>query len=150
MAAEFKHWQLTKDAEAILWLTLDRADSRVNSINVEIIQELNETIQNEILLENANLIFNQIIEKKINLKKHFKSVNCGIIYNSQNAILFEISNSIKIGDFECNFSQYSGNVFINSHIFGISAINDTYLDLEHLNGRKKIIQFIKGIEALNK
>lgn len=41
----YKHWDLQRDSEAILWLGLDRKDTTVNSINEEILDELNSLLQ---------------------------------------------------------------------------------------------------------
>ena len=38
---DYKHWQLETDSDNILWLTLERADSRVNSLNAEVLHEFN-------------------------------------------------------------------------------------------------------------
>lgn len=41
---EFQHWQLEKDQDHILWLTLDRNDSHVNTLNREVLEEFNEVL----------------------------------------------------------------------------------------------------------
>jgi hypothetical protein len=105
--------------------------------------------KDSLLLENANLILNQIIEGKVKVKDKLKNSKVNIIYDTDNAILYEITNGFEIGDLDFQFTQYIGNVFINNHIFGISAINNTDKELGYKNGRNRIIQFIKGIEVLN-
>lgn len=42
----FRHWHLKKDEDQILWLAFDRADATVNTINPEVLQELNQIIEN--------------------------------------------------------------------------------------------------------
>lgn len=38
--SEYKHWRLETDQHGITWLTIDRCDSRVNSLNKDILEEL--------------------------------------------------------------------------------------------------------------
>ncbi|MGL6030186.1 MAG: enoyl-CoA hydratase-related protein, partial [Legionella sp.] len=40
----YKHWQLQKDSDNILWLGLDRAEAEVNTINEEVLDELNSLL----------------------------------------------------------------------------------------------------------
>lgn len=40
----YKHWDLKRDSDNILWLGLDRKDTSVNSINEEILDELNSLL----------------------------------------------------------------------------------------------------------
>jgi 3-hydroxyacyl-CoA dehydrogenase/enoyl-CoA hydratase/3-hydroxybutyryl-CoA epimerase len=40
----YKHWDLQRDKENILWLDLNRKDTRVNSINEEVLDELNSLL----------------------------------------------------------------------------------------------------------
>lgn len=44
MENNFQHWHLDKDSENILWLTLDRKDTKVNSLNDEVITEFNSLL----------------------------------------------------------------------------------------------------------
>lgn len=37
----YQHWEMTKDASGIIWLGLDRQNAAVNSINEEVLDELN-------------------------------------------------------------------------------------------------------------
>lgn len=39
--SKYKNWELQRDKDAILWLGLDRKDTAVNSINEEVLDELN-------------------------------------------------------------------------------------------------------------
>lgn len=41
---EYKHWRLETDAHGIAWLTIDRSDSSVNSLNKEVIEEFNSLL----------------------------------------------------------------------------------------------------------
>lgn len=41
----YKHWDLQRDKEQILWLGLDRSDTNVNTINEEVLDELNSLLQ---------------------------------------------------------------------------------------------------------
>lgn len=41
-AGNYHHWMLDTDADSILWLTLDRSQTSVNSLNVEVLAELNQ------------------------------------------------------------------------------------------------------------
>lgn len=41
----YKHWDLQRDAEHILWLGINRSDANVNSINEPILDELNSLLQ---------------------------------------------------------------------------------------------------------
>ncbi|STX29175.1 yfcX enoyl CoA hydratase [Legionella beliardensis] len=41
----YKHWKIETDAEKIIWLGLDRSDALVNSINSEVLDELNIILQ---------------------------------------------------------------------------------------------------------
>lgn len=43
--SNYKHWRLEKDAENIVWLGMDRAGNSVNSINDEVLDELNSLLQ---------------------------------------------------------------------------------------------------------
>ncbi len=43
----YKHWRLSTDIDKVLWLTIDRADERVNSLSLEVLGEL-ETIVEEL------------------------------------------------------------------------------------------------------
>lgn len=40
----YKHWDLQRDNDNILWLGLDRKDTSVNSINEEVLDELNSLL----------------------------------------------------------------------------------------------------------
>ncbi|WP_392537284.1 3-hydroxyacyl-CoA dehydrogenase NAD-binding domain-containing protein [Legionella sp. 227] len=40
----YKHWDLQRDSDNILWLGLDRKDTTVNSINEEVLDELNSLL----------------------------------------------------------------------------------------------------------
>lgn len=40
----YKHWDLQRDNDNILWLGLDRKDTRVNSMNEEVLDELNSLL----------------------------------------------------------------------------------------------------------
>ncbi len=39
--SDYKHWKLDTDENKILWLTIDRQDSKVNSLNDEVLSEFN-------------------------------------------------------------------------------------------------------------
>ncbi len=41
---QFDHWSMSTDANQILWLTLDRKDKPVNSLNEEVMRELDQII----------------------------------------------------------------------------------------------------------
>lgn len=41
----YKHWDLQQDKDHILWLGLDRVDAAVNTINEEVLDELNHLLQ---------------------------------------------------------------------------------------------------------
>ncbi len=40
----YKHWKLATDNDNILWLTLDRADAKVNSLNREVFDEFDQVV----------------------------------------------------------------------------------------------------------
>src|SRR4051812_34823876 len=40
----YKHWDLQRDKENILWLGINRTDTAVNSINEEVLDELNSLL----------------------------------------------------------------------------------------------------------
>lgn len=40
----YKHWKFSKDSDNILWLTLDRADAKVNSLNDEVFDEFDKVL----------------------------------------------------------------------------------------------------------
>jgi enoyl-CoA hydratase/carnithine racemase len=40
----YKHWQIAVDAAKITWLGLDRNEATVNSINIEVLDELNNVL----------------------------------------------------------------------------------------------------------
>lgn len=42
--SSYRHWRLAKDAQQILWLTLDRQGVSVNSLNKEVFTELNDIL----------------------------------------------------------------------------------------------------------
>ncbi len=44
MMSEYKNWQLNKDDDGILWLTLDRHDASVNSLNHEVLSEFKQIL----------------------------------------------------------------------------------------------------------
>ncbi|WP_419418726.1 3-hydroxyacyl-CoA dehydrogenase NAD-binding domain-containing protein [Legionella sp. D16C41] len=41
----YKHWKIETDAQNIIWLAIDRAGSVLNSINAEVLDELNSILQ---------------------------------------------------------------------------------------------------------
>ncbi|RUR17757.1 crotonase [Legionella sp. km535] len=41
----YKHWDLQRDKDAILWLGINRKDAAINSINEEVLDELNSLLQ---------------------------------------------------------------------------------------------------------
>ena len=41
---DYQHWQFNKDKQEILWLSLDRKDTSVNSLNDEVIKEFNSIL----------------------------------------------------------------------------------------------------------
>lgn len=43
--SHYKHWDMYKDSDNIFWLGIDRSDSSVNSINNEVLDELNSVLQ---------------------------------------------------------------------------------------------------------
>ena len=43
--SNYKHWQIETDAEHIVWLGINRQDTTVNSINDEVLDELNSLLQ---------------------------------------------------------------------------------------------------------
>ena len=43
----YKHWQLERDNENIAWLAIDRCDESVNTLNSDVMQEL-DTILSEL------------------------------------------------------------------------------------------------------
>lgn len=49
----YKHWNLQRDKDAIIWLSIDRKDAAVNSINEEVLDELNSILQEVSLDKNA-------------------------------------------------------------------------------------------------
>ncbi len=42
----YKHWQLNRDDNNILWLYFDKQDSRANTIDREVLDELDHILQN--------------------------------------------------------------------------------------------------------
>lgn len=50
----YKHWNLQQDNDSILWLGLDRKDTTVNSINEEVLDELNSLLHE--ISQNKNAI----------------------------------------------------------------------------------------------
>lgn len=44
MSKHYQHWKLHKDQQHILWLTIDRQNSSVNSLNQEVLNELEQII----------------------------------------------------------------------------------------------------------
>lgn len=49
----YKHWDLQRDNDSILWLGMNRKDTAVNSINDEVLNELNSLLQEISLDKNA-------------------------------------------------------------------------------------------------
>ena len=45
MSTHYQHWTYTRDNDQILWLSLDRQDAAVNSLNVAVLSELDKIIQ---------------------------------------------------------------------------------------------------------
>lgn len=43
--SQYKHWKLTTDTDHIIWLGFDRADSSVNTLNEDVLNELNSLLQ---------------------------------------------------------------------------------------------------------
>ncbi len=39
-----QHWQLTKDEDGVAWLTFDKADASVNSLSLDVMEELREIV----------------------------------------------------------------------------------------------------------
>lgn len=44
MSHSYQHWKLNTDDQQILWLTLDRADQKVNSLNRDVFTELDQIV----------------------------------------------------------------------------------------------------------
>jgi len=42
----YDHWKLSEDKDNILWMTIDRKDSSVNSLNAEVLTEFDEILTN--------------------------------------------------------------------------------------------------------
>ena len=40
----YKHWSLTTDTDGIVWLAIDRADERVNTLGEELLAELDQVL----------------------------------------------------------------------------------------------------------
>lgn len=53
-STQYKHWQYTIDSDAILWLTLDRQGVAVNSLNAEVIFELDQLL--DMAIQNTALV----------------------------------------------------------------------------------------------
>jgi 3-hydroxyacyl-CoA dehydrogenase / enoyl-CoA hydratase / 3-hydroxybutyryl-CoA epimerase len=51
--SNLKHWTKSKDADHIIWLSFDRKDETVNSINDEVLDELNGLLQEVVEDKNA-------------------------------------------------------------------------------------------------
>lgn len=45
MMSKYKHWEITTDADHIVWLGINRQDRTVNAINEEVLDELNSILQ---------------------------------------------------------------------------------------------------------
>ena len=43
--SNYKHWEMTTDSDAIIWLGINRKNATVNSINTEVLDELNGLLQ---------------------------------------------------------------------------------------------------------
>ncbi len=60
----YKHWDLKQDNDHILWLGLDRKDTRVNSMNEEVLDELNSLLHEIAQVKDANgLVIYSLKEK---------------------------------------------------------------------------------------
>ncbi len=57
MASTYKNWRVETDADQILWLWFDRADSSVNTINPEVMEELNAILNTIHVSEISGVIF---------------------------------------------------------------------------------------------
>ncbi len=101
------------------------------------------------IIKNAFTNADLFINRKLSIKENFKSDKKGFIYNSKNAFLVQTNYIINVGDFSLKFSEYSGNIIINSHIFGISAVNNTIDFGSYNRDQNSILKFIKTLEALN-
>ena len=90
------------------------------------------------IIKNAFTNADMFINRKLSIKENFKS-----------AFLVQTNYIINVGDFSLKFSEYSGNIIINSHIFGISAVNNTIDFGSYNRDQNSILKFIKTLEALN-
>ncbi len=59
----YKHWKIKTDKDGILWLTLDREDTSVNSMNREVFTEFNKVLD-EIAAQNPIAVILQSGKKK--------------------------------------------------------------------------------------
>lgn len=53
MMSNYKHWDMQTDSDAIIWLGLNRQDTSVNSINDDVLDELNGLLQEITQIANA-------------------------------------------------------------------------------------------------
>jgi 3-hydroxyacyl-CoA dehydrogenase / enoyl-CoA hydratase / 3-hydroxybutyryl-CoA epimerase len=53
---EYRHWRLEQDDDGILWLTLDRADSKVNALSRAVLEELEDLLHSRIPTEARGLV----------------------------------------------------------------------------------------------
>ncbi len=59
----YKHWKMKTNKDGILWLTLDREDASVNSMNREVFTEFNKMLD-EIAAQNPIAVILQSGKKK--------------------------------------------------------------------------------------
>src|SRR5580704_18666471 len=60
----YKNWELHRDEEGILWLGMNRNDAAVNTINEEVLDELNSLLHEISLDKNAiGLVIHSLKEK---------------------------------------------------------------------------------------
>jgi hypothetical protein len=101
------------------------------------------------IMKNALSNSDLIINKQLSIKENFKSYKKGVIYNSKNAFLIQINTIVNLGSLNLKISQYSGNIIINSHIFGISVVHNSIDSVSYYRDNNSVLKFIKTLEALN-
>ena len=81
--SNYKHWEMHTDSDAIIWLGLNRQNASVNSINDEVLDELNGLLQEMTQISNAKGLVIYSLKKKGFIAGADVNVIAGLVNPSQ-------------------------------------------------------------------
>jgi 3-hydroxyacyl-CoA dehydrogenase/enoyl-CoA hydratase/3-hydroxybutyryl-CoA epimerase len=101
--SNYKHWQMRTDASNIIWLGMDRQDALVNSINNEVLDELNGLLHEISQIKNAKGLVIHSLKSKgfiagadVNSFAHLEDTGAAVDFLRKGQAVFSYLESLSI------------------------------------------------------